>query len=126
MGSCFKRKKNEKHFFEENIEAVHQYGNIWKGENHQSISDKEKHVFTAPVGSYKSNELGVYDVYGNVFELCLDLPVYLKEYKHLAASRGGSWWCSFNSCNFFNSHDIGRVHKKTSFSNVGFRVVKNN
>lgn len=118
--------QNQKYFFnEEKATDIHNYGNIWKGENHQSISLNESHVFTAPVGSYLPNSFGLYDVYGNVFEFCLDKPESFLNNKQLAAARGGSWWCSNNSCNFFNSHDIGRIIKQASFSNVGFRVVKN-
>jgi hypothetical protein len=46
------------------------------------------------------------------------------ESKTIAHARGGSWWCSKNSCGFFNSYNIGWVNIHASFSNQGFRVVK--
>lgn len=118
--------ENQKFFFnKEESTGIHEYANIWEGQNHQNIALDETHVFTAPVGSYLPNSFGLYDVYGNVFEFCLDKPLKFQNNNELAAARGGSWWCSFNSCNFFNSHDIGRIIKKATFSNNGFRVVKN-
>jgi sulfatase modifying factor 1 len=65
----------------------------------------------------------LYDMYGNVFEFCTG-KLKQNESNTIAHARGGSWWCSRNACNFFNSYDIGRVHIHASFSNQGFRVVK--
>ena len=42
---------------------------------------RDRHVFTAPVGSYPPNGLGIYDLSGNAWEWCSDRAVL----------RGGSW-----------------------------------
>lgn len=103
---------------------IHEYANIWHGLNHFSVSTDEDYITTSSVGSFKPNPFGLYDIYGNVFEFCNNVPETFDQDWKTAATRGGSWWCSKNSCNFFNSLDIGRVNKRASFSNNGFRVVR--
>ena len=44
--------------------------------------------FTAPVGSFSANSLGLYDLSGNVWEWCLDK---YEEGKNERVLRGGSW-----------------------------------
>ena len=46
-----------------------------------------------------------------------------KEKAELIAGRGGSWWCSSGTCDFFNLTAIGRMDRHGSLANQGFRVV---
>jgi sulfatase modifying factor 1 len=81
-------------------------------------------MYTSPVASFRPNGFGLYDVYGNVFEFCEGRLKTDPESGKQVHARGGSWWCSRNSCSFFNSIEIGRVSRHASFSNQGFRTAK--
>ena len=84
---------------------------------------------TAVVGSYAKNDWGLYDVHGNVFELCLDM--YAIDIKALNGSvntsssnertaRGGSWTVTPNTCrSAFRAH----VSPSNRLWDYGFRVV---
>lgn len=112
------------HFFGNDFSLIKDYANCWYKKNHLSKDTSDPWVFTSPVGSLRPNQWGLYDVYGNVFELCSNIPPTFKANSNIASARGGSWWCSRYSCNYVNSVDIGRVSKFASFANLGFRVVK--
>lgn len=116
---------HQKYFFGDSVLHINTYANIWKNKTHAETPILDTYLFTAPVASFKPNQFGIYDMYGNVFEFCDDQYELLKNNKELVCARGGSWWCSTNSCNYFNSIDIGRINKYASFSNHGFRTVKN-
>lgn len=107
------------YFWGDDIEQLGKYANVWSGFDHITADSSDGYIYTAPVGSFQPNAWGLYDIYGNVFEFC---EGHLKEEKTVHA-RGGSWWCSRYTCNYFNSVDIGRVHPHVSFSNQGFRVL---
>lgn len=111
------------YFFGDDIKRISKYANIWCGRDHLIADSSDGYMYTSPVASFAPNQWGLYDVYGNVFEFCSGK---LKENESITTvhARGGSWWCSKNSCLFFNSYDIGRVNIHASFSNQGFRVAK--
>ncbi|MBX3117575.1 MAG: SUMF1/EgtB/PvdO family nonheme iron enzyme [Fimbriimonadaceae bacterium] len=114
--------KTDFFFGKENTE-IGQYANVWHGRDHTKPDLSDGYMYTSPVGKFKPNPWGLYDIYGNVFEFCSG-RVESDTSERSVHARGGSWWCSKNACNFFNSVDIGKMDIRASFSNQGFRVVK--
>ncbi|WP_245952570.1 SUMF1/EgtB/PvdO family nonheme iron enzyme [Chitinophaga skermanii] len=116
--------KNTTYFWGNQDKKIGEYANIWHGRDHLVADSSDGFMYTSPVKSFKPNPWGLYDVYGNVFELCEGKAPYDRPESKSVHARGGSWWCSKHSCSFFNSIDIGASSPFASFSNVGFRVVK--
>jgi sulfatase modifying factor 1 len=111
------------YFFGETPDLIGKYANIWHGRNHLKADYSDGYMYTSPVGVFLPNPLGLYDMYGNVFQFCSGKLEGDKSPRRVHA-RGGSWWCSKNACCFFNSVDIGSVDIRASFSNQGFRVAR--
>ena len=74
-------------------------------------------MFTAAVGSFRPNGLGIYDLGGNVWEWCQDK---YEPRSALRVLRGGSWDCSGRG-DLLSSNRCGR--RVNLLESVGFRVV---
>jgi formylglycine-generating enzyme required for sulfatase activity len=116
---------------------LHKYGNYcdksntngfdWQDKEHDDGHDK-----TAPVGSYKPNSWGLYDMHGNVWEWCQDL--YVEDYYKSSPAadptgptqsafrvlRGGCWTFFPRLC---RSSSRRRIDPDYRGSSIGFRVV---
>jgi formylglycine-generating enzyme required for sulfatase activity len=89
---------------------------------------------THPVGKKKANELGIFDMSGNVLEWCNDWysenfysvspkdnpkgPMPTGEYRVV---RGGSWSNNENNCRVAYRYNVIPLNRVNSF---GFRVVR--
>jgi sulfatase modifying factor 1 len=99
------RLKNEKGLYLANFEQGY----------YSASTDAYK--FTAPVKSFPTEDVEVYDLCGNVAEWVLDS--YGKD-KSFKVVKGGSWADSFES---LMSHKFETMHSNQSSSRVGFRVA---
>ena len=110
--------------------------NTWQGTWPDRNELSDGFFYTAPVGRYGPNRLGLHNMIGNVWEWTGDW--YDTEYyqhspsenptgpqtgKHRVA-RGGSWFCSPNYCGAYSTHYRGSSPPGYSFNNVGFRCAK--
>jgi formylglycine-generating enzyme required for sulfatase activity len=102
-------------------ESLPQVGNVADGtyrakfNSKYAIRARDGWLFTAPVGQYKANDFGIYDMIGNVGEWCSD------RVGDNRVIRGGSWRSRIVHCRCasrYNDHPTCRL------CGVGFRVVR--
>jgi formylglycine-generating enzyme required for sulfatase activity len=76
---------------------------------------------TSPVGSFKPNQYGIFDLSGDVFEWCKDL---FDPDKSTYVARGGAWSSSTNSnSELLLSCRRQQFSKVAQISYLGFRCV---
>ena len=122
------------------IENKHQC-NIWQGEFPLTNTLEDGFEGTAPVKTYPSNDYGIYQMIGNVWEWCLnpqgiDLTAFKesssrefqKKYAHYSnetfAIRGGSFLCHESYCKRYRIAARNGNTGDSASNNMGFRVVK--
>ncbi|MEI7729340.1 MAG: SUMF1/EgtB/PvdO family nonheme iron enzyme [Verrucomicrobiota bacterium] len=104
------------------LEDVYPWGNQWpppKGAGNYSASLKvDDFEYTSPVGSFKANQYGLYDMGGNVWQWCEDW--YDTDQKRRVL-RGASWYDGNPDLLLSSSRDDYTPDLRRSF--IGFRVV---
>jgi len=102
-------------------------GYIYSGSNNSSnvawYDGGNSSNTTQEVGQLSSNELGIYDMSGNVWEWCSDLH---KDYSGSSGVgfyrvlRGGSWYDYVSDIRIINRNYADPSHRGNS---IGFRIV---
>ena len=122
--------------------------NYWQGHFPYLNSKKDGYEMTSPVGSYKSNGYGLFDMSGNVWEWCSDFyhvdGYLINRSKGIRLNpegpensydpnepniqkkiiRGGSFLCNDTYCSGYRVTRRMGASKDTGLSHTGFRCVK--
>jgi formylglycine-generating enzyme required for sulfatase activity len=89
----------------------------------QANFEREKEITgCAPVGIGKANNLGLYDMHGNMWELCNDRSGKIKR-----IVRGGGWDCPAKLCRAAGYFPDGKQFATEHYfkwSSLGFRVAR--
>jgi formylglycine-generating enzyme required for sulfatase activity len=95
--------------------------NFWQGHWPERNELGDGFFYTAPVGSFPPNRLGLYDMIGNVWEWTADRYDGSSD---LRVAKGGSWFCSRSYCHGYRAEFRGRSPEGRAFNNVGFRCAR--
>jgi len=106
--------------FEMTTHAAPTNANVWQGHWPQRNTLADGFFYTAPVGSFPPNRIGLYDMIGNAREWTAD-PYDAQQ--TLRVARGGSWFCSANYCGAYREGFRGKSPPDHAFNNVGFRCA---
>ncbi|MEM6821757.1 MAG: SUMF1/EgtB/PvdO family nonheme iron enzyme [Verrucomicrobiota bacterium] len=107
---------------EQSLVFQYPWGEAWPPPPHSGNYAPDLHVdsfaYTSPVGSFQPNELGFYDMGGNVWEWCEDVYNQSADFRVL---RGGSWRMRLPN-DLLSTNRIGN-RPDLKLSVYGFRVV---
>lgn len=101
-------------------------GEVWERANASGLAGQDTYRFTAPVGSFPPNALGLYDLAGNVWEWVEDddRPAPLEKGGNdgrLQPVKGGSW---FNDLRALRVSARERFAPEGASAHVGFRCAR--
>ncbi len=111
------------------------YANIWQGNFPFQNTGEDGYLYTAPVGNFNENELGIQDLSGNVWEWCADWymtygdnPVALYDNTETRerekVMRGGSFMCDPSYCHGYRVSGRSGSTPESGLFHVGFRTVQ--
>lgn len=85
--------------------------------------DRDRWLFTSPVGAFPPNQFGLFDTAGNVFEWLDDCypKVPAPSSCLYGPARGGSWLTSFE---YLRTDEFMLLERANRNTNTGFRVVR--
>lgn len=127
------KKKNQLFYWGNELLVNKEYMcNTWDSGYPNSIGFQDGFKYTSPVGKYKENSLGIFDMAGNVWEWCYNwhLPyvgssqIFPNELQG-KAQRGGSFLCNPKYCHGFRLSARSATSPESSLFHVGFRCSKN-
>ncbi|WP_274631149.1 formylglycine-generating enzyme family protein [Arvimicrobium flavum] len=108
--------------------------NIWQGRFPTQNSAEDGHIGTAPASAYRPNGFGLHNAVGNVWQWCAD--TFSSDYHRTTPAldplhddggersmRGGSHLCHASYCDRYRCAARTGNDRRTSTSNIGFRVV---
>jgi len=95
--------------------------NFWQGQWPRRNTLQDGFFYTAPVGSFPPNPIGLHDMIGNVWEWTA--TPFEAGAETLRIAKGGSWFCSKNYCSAYRAGFRGKSPASSAFNNVGFRCA---
>ncbi len=113
--------------------------NIWQGHFPDHNTGADGYLSTSPVGIYPANDLGLFDVAGNVWEWTADRFSTSWHVPEEAATRedpigpprgdlrvvrGGSYLCHASYCNRYRVSARTANSPDTSLGHTGFRIAR--
>ncbi len=132
----------------ESINETPMKANFWQGHFPYKNTEQDGYHLTAPVGSFISNEYGLFDMSGNVWEWCSDF-YHINSYSYDKEKgicinpkgpktsydpsepfaikkilRGGSFLCNDSYCSGYRVSRRMSSSKDTGLMHTGFRCVK--
>lgn len=108
----------------ERVETGQPKCNSWNGDFPFYNDKKDGFELAAPVKSYPSNNFGLYDMAGNVWEWCADEYKINGQLSGEKIIRGGSFLCNDSYCSGFRVSAKMATSPETSLEHTGFRCVK--